>query len=217
MAFELPTALTAALETALNRYLHLDPNAVQRLAVLEGKVIGIVVEDLNLHMYLLPGKDGVQVLGRCEHPADTMLYATPAALWRLARGGDAARMMLRREVRIEGDTQLGQEFRAILERLDIDWEEHLSGLIGDVLAHQLSRGMQAGRRWSTATAESLEQDLSEFLQEEAQLLPAPAQVLSFMDDVDRLRSDVDRLEARLRRLRAHLSSATAADDSGAPL
>lgn len=204
---ELPTTLTAALETACNRFLSLDPYAAERMAALEGKVIAVALQELDLRIYLLPGRSGVQALGHYEHAPDAVLYATPLALWRLARGGDAARMMLSQELRIEGDTQLGQQFKSVLDELDIDWEEHLSGLVGDVLAHQLSRGVKAGMRWSAATANSLEQDVGEFLQEEARLVPTGAELLQFMDEVDGLRADVDRLEARLRRLQTKLTTA----------
>lgn len=208
MTAELPTALTAALETAFNRYLALDPNAVRNLAPMEGKVIGIVINGTGLRCYLLPGRDGVQILSLSELAPDTVLHASPASLWRLARGGDAAAMMLRQEIRIEGDTQLGQQFRVVLEQLDIDWEEHLSTVLGDVLAHQIGRTVRVGKQWSAATVVSLEQDLGEFLQEETQVLPAPPRVEAFLDGVDRLRADVDRLEARLKRLQGRLHSNT---------
>lgn len=207
---EFSSALTAALETALTRYLKLDPRALPRMAAMEGKIICLVLEPPGTRLFLLPGSDGVQVLGRCEQAPDTLLYASPGALWQLTRGGEAAHMMLRQEIRIEGDTQLGQQFRAVLEELDIDWEEHLSAVLGDVLAHQISRAARAGRQWGAHTARSLEQDLGEYLQEEARLLPASLEVEAFMGAVDELRADVDRLEARLRRLHTRMAAASTA-------
>lgn len=204
---QLPTALGAALEAALNRYLNLDPQAARRLGSMDGKIIGVVIEQWGVRLYLLPGADGIQVLGRCEQTPDTVLHTSPAALWQLARGDEAAPLMLRREIRIEGDTQLGQQFRSVLEEMEVDWEEHLSSVLGDVLAHQIGRGVRAGRRWGADTLHSLEQDVSEFLQEEQRLLPSDTETQAFMDSVDVLRSDVDRLEARLRRLHKRLSPA----------
>ncbi len=204
---ELPVALTAAFETACNRVLSLDPNSAARMSALQGKVIAIVVQDLHLRLYLLPGPGGMQALSHYEHAPDAVLHATPAALWNLTRGGEAAHMMLRDEIRVEGDTQLGQDFKSLLDQLDIDWEEHLSGVLGDVLAHQISRGVQAGMRWNATTVSSLEQDVSEFVQEEARLVPSGPEVTQFMDDVDELRADADRLEVRLNRLLARLVDA----------
>ena len=199
---ELPVALTAAIETACNRVLGLDPNSAARMESFEGKVIAIALQGLDLRLYMLPGSSGMQVLSHYEHAPDVVLHATPAVLWSLARGGDAARMMLRDELRVEGDTQLGQDFKALLDGLDIDWEEHLSGVFGDLIAHQVSRGVQTGIRWSAATVGSLEQDIGEFVQEEARLVPSGPEMAQFMDGVDELRADTDRLEARLQRLLA---------------
>lgn len=213
MVSELPTALTAALEAAFNRYLTLDPQGPVRMAALEGSVIGIALQDLDWRVYLLPGKDRVQVLGRYEHAADAVLHATPLALLRLAQGGDAARMMLSQELRIEGDVQLGQQFKSVLDQLDIDWEEHLSGLVGDVVAHQVGRGVKAGMQWSAAAVHSLEQDVVEYLQEETRLAPTAAELSAFMDEVDRLRADVDRLQARMQRLQGKLAASKT--DAGA--
>lgn len=213
MTSETSTALIAALETAFNRYLQLDPDAVQRMSRLAGSVICVVLEDWNLRAYVVPGAQGVQVFAHLEQPADTVLYTTPAALWHLARGGDAAHMMLKQELRIEGDTQLGQRFRDVLEQMQIDWEEHLSGVIGDVLAHQFMRGAKASGRWFSSASQSLEQDVSEFLQEETRIVPTGAEVLQFMDDVDQLRAAADRLEARVQRLRARLEPTSEADKS----
>ncbi len=178
------------------------------MSALEGKVIAIAVQDLNLRLYLLPGPSGMQALAQYEHAPDAVLHATPAALWNLARGGEAAHMMLRDEIRVEGDTQLGQDFKSLLDKLDIDWEEHLSSVLGDVLAHQVSRGVQAGVRWSAATVSSLEQDIAEFVQEEARLVPSAPELTQFMDDVDELRADADRLEARVKRLFAKLADSS---------
>ncbi len=205
---ELPLALTAAFETACNRVLSLDPNSATRMRALQGKVIAIAVRDLNLRLYLLPGPDGMQALSQYEHAPDAVLHATPAALWNLARGGEAAHMMLRDEIRVEGDTQLGQDFKSLLDQLDIDWEEQLSSVLGDVLAHQVSRSVQAGMRWSATTVSSLEQDVGEFVQEEARLAPSGPELTQFMDDVDELRADADRLEARLKRLLSRLADAS---------
>jgi ubiquinone biosynthesis protein UbiJ len=46
----------------------------------------------------------------------------------------------------------------------------------------------------------LQLSLSEYLREEAQLLPDKIQIEDYMQAVDRLRADCDRLEARIKRL-----------------
>jgi ubiquinone biosynthesis protein UbiJ len=201
----LPTAATAALEAGLNRYLALDPDTLRRMAQLDGRVIGLQWRGTGLVLYFLPGPQGVQVLSHYEGEPDTLISGSPLALAELGLGGDRERALFSGAVEIRGDTETGQRFQQVLETMDIDWEEHLSHLVGDVAAHQAGRLARAGRKYLRSSADTLRQDLGEYLTEEARLLPARIQVDNFLADIDRLRMDADRLEARVQRLlaRAH--------------
>ena len=200
----LPTAATAALEAALNRYLALDPDTLRRMAELEGRVIGLQWHGSGLALYFLPGPGGVQVLSHYEGEADTLLSGSPLALAELGLGGDRERALFSGAVEIRGDTATGQRFQQILAAMDIDWEEHLSRLVGDIAAHQAARLARQGQQYVRHSADTLRQDLGEYLTEEAGLLPARIQVENFLADIDRLRMDTDRLEARVQRLLAHV-------------
>ncbi|MEJ2685946.1 MAG: SCP2 sterol-binding domain-containing protein, partial [Gammaproteobacteria bacterium] len=126
-----PGWLSAAVESGLNRYMTLDPQAMSALAQLEGKVIALEVTGLDLELYFLPGADGVQVLGRYEGEADTRLRGTPLSLARLGvqRGVDTG--AFGGEIEISGDTETGQRFKEALDRVELDWEEWLSRVTGD--------------------------------------------------------------------------------------
>jgi ubiquinone biosynthesis protein UbiJ len=199
----LTAAATAALEATLNRYLALDPDSLRGMAELDGRVIGLQWRGTGLALYFLPGPQGVQVLGHYAGEPDTLLSGSPLALAELGLGGDRERAQFSGAVEIRGDTETGQRFQQVLEAMDIDWEEHLSHLVGDVAAHQAGRLARAGRQYLHNSADTLRQDLGEYLTEEAQLLPARIQVDNFLADIDRLRMDADRLEARVQRLLAH--------------
>lgn len=196
----LPAAVTATLETAINRYLALDPDTLARMAALEGRVIGVQWRGTALALYFLPGPDGVQLLNRYEGEPDTLLIGSPFALAELGLGGDREKTLFSGSVEVKGDTETGQRFQDILAAMDIDWEEHLSRVIGDVAAHQAGNLAREGARQANRSADTLRRDLGEYLTEESRLLPARIEVENFLADVDRLRLDVDRLEARVRRL-----------------
>ena len=49
------------LETAINKYLALDPETPAKLAAFDGKAICLDVLVINRRFYLLPGKDQVRV------------------------------------------------------------------------------------------------------------------------------------------------------------
>jgi len=196
----LPTVISAALEVAINQVLQLDPDSVARLPALQGKVIAIELRGLDLAFYLIPQADRLNLYGHFEGQPDTVLRGTPLALARMGVAKDAGDVLFAGDVEISGDVELGQQFRALLDQLDIDWEEHLSQFTGDLVAHKVGNLVRGAMDWGQKTLNTLGQDAAEYLQEESGDLPSRAEVEAFLAQVDTLRSDVDRLEARLQRL-----------------
>lgn len=193
----LPQFFTASLETALNKYLALDPDIMQRFADLEGRVVAIEILGLNETLYLFPGMDGFMVMTEFDGEVDTTLSGTPMALAKLGMTDDAARALFAGEVVISGDTRLGHQFKKILAQLDIDWEEQLSKLVGDMAAHQIGNAARDFAKWFSRSKSSLQMDLGEYLQEEAMLVATKPEIDRFVKDVDELRDAVERLEARI--------------------
>lgn len=201
------STLAAALESALAAYLRQDPESARRAAALQGKAIALNLTGTGLTLFFLPDADGVQVLSRYEGHVDTQLTGTPPGFARLAldRREDA---LFQGAVKIDGDTAVGQQFQRLLAGTDWDWEEQLSRVTGDIIAHQAGRlAAQAGGLLRDIR-ETLAGDCSEYLQEEARLLPTSIEVGYFLDDVDRLRDDTERLQARVERLRRAVEQAS---------
>lgn len=204
----LPTAMAAVLETAINQVLALDPETIDRLHGLKGKVIAIELKGLNVSVYLVPGEGRMNVFGHFEGEPDTVLRGTPIAMAKMGLAREAGDVLFAGDVEIEGDVELGQQFRRILDNLDIDWEEHLSHLTGDIVAHKVGNLFRSMIRWGKNTISTLGQDASEYLQEESRDLPTSGEVDRFLKDVDVLRADIDRLEARIVRLRKRFNEST---------
>jgi ubiquinone biosynthesis protein UbiJ len=200
----LPASLLAGLEAVLNRYLRLDPDAMTRMAALQERSIAIELVPLQLTLYVVPGENGVQLRSQLDSGPDTVLRGTPLGLARLGLGSQNSKTLFSGSVTIEGDVETGQAFKAILDEMDIDWEEQLSRLTGDVIAHQFGN---TARRAAGALREgrrTLERDIGEYLQEELRVLPTRVETENFCADVSRLGMDTDRLAARIRRLQPPL-------------
>ena len=163
------------------------------------------LEGLDLQLYLLPAGRRVQVLGEYAGAPDATLHATPLGLMRMSLAGGEA--LLEGAARITGDSAFAQRLGGLLRLSAVDWEELLARGLGDVAGHQLARLLRVGGGWLRDSARALEQDLGEYLTEEARLLPASAELEHWMQGVEALRADVDRLEARLRRLEARRAEA----------
>jgi ubiquinone biosynthesis protein UbiJ len=205
-----PTLLLAgAFETALNRYLRLDPDSLARLVPLTGQVIALdivfsPVPSGELSLYLLPSEQGIQVLDSCPTPPAVRIRGTPLAL--AAQFGADAGAVAGSGVTLTGEPTVARALQDCLRRVDFDWEEPLSRLVGDSLAHQAGRWVGELRGWGRRALDTLFLNTAEYLQYESRDLPPSGALATFLDGVDTLRADTDRLEARLRRLQQACAS-----------
>jgi len=202
---KLPSLVLAGLEITINRYLGLDADTLARLAALSGKVIAVELRGLGITLTMAPHAGGIQLLGDYHGTPDTVISGAPLSLARTGHGGDRGALFAG-EVEIRGDVTVGQRFEAVLREIDIDWEEQLSRLVGDVAAHQVGRVVRDTVAWGAKSADTLSRDVSEYLQEESRQLPQRDEVDAFLAAVDGLRNDVERLEARVKRLHARIES-----------
>ena len=192
-----PAPLNIAIEQGIELLLKLDPDTRGRLHSLDDKLIRINVTSPEITLALSITGGRAYVVDSIDKPADTTITGSLAALRSLIRGNDA---LYRGEVTIEGDISAGQQIKQIIGGIDPDWEEWISPLLGDAAAHRLgSAGRQFGG-WLERTRSSLQQDLSEYLQEESYVLAPNSEVREFCGEVDELRAAADRLAARVKRL-----------------
>jgi len=197
---KLPAAVVSGFESAINRYLRMDPDGGARMARLDGQCIALDLRGLDLKLFILPGEQGIRLQDRFEGEVDTVLRGTPLGMLQLGVGGNSGKTLFSGDVQIEGNVETGQAFKAILDGIDIDWEEQLSKLTGDFVAHHLgnaTRQLQGALQHGRAT---LEQDIGEYLQEELRVLPSRVETGNFCSDVSRISMDVERMDARIRRL-----------------
>jgi len=187
-------------ETTINRYLALDPEMLDKMEEFSGKVIKLEIIGLNKTLYMLPDRRGIQVRTEHEGEADTTLRGTPISLFKMGLAANAAKLLLKGEVEISGDTRLGHQFKNTFSQMDIDWSEPLANLVGDTVAFQLQQSGKKLGGWGKDTMESVSRSVSEYLQEESRDLVTETELNNFNDEVDQLRNDVDRLHAKINAL-----------------
>jgi ubiquinone biosynthesis protein UbiJ len=188
------------LASALNNYLALDPEAPEKLTAFDGKVICVDIRGLNRTIYLLINDNRISVVNTYDAEPDATIIGSPAALFKLGVHRDSAPLFFAGEVEIRGDTRLGRQFKLLLAEMEIDWEEHLSRLVGDIAAHRIAGLFRDLTNWSKTAADNFADDVGEYLQEESRDVVSGAEMEVFYQQVDRLRDDTERLEARIDRL-----------------
>ena len=190
--------LSAAIENALNRYIHLDPDGPATFAALEGRVIVIELSGVDVSLAIFPGADEFMLLSDFDGEADARLRGTPLAFAKLALAEDKRDQLFSGEIELSGDTRLANKFSLLFSQLNIDWEEIVAKAVGDIAAHKIGNGLRNLQQWLARTGHSVSLDSGEYLQEEARLSPANAELRSFIQQVDALRDGTERLAVRLK-------------------
>lgn len=194
------TYFLQVLEKALNYYLALDFVSTKRLTGLEGKVITIHFTAIDFIFQLRILNQKLQIFIGEPYPAEAKVKGMPLSMLSLALSRDKKKRFFLADLVIEGDAELGQQILAIFEQLDIDWEEHLSHIVGDVAAHHVGRFTRGIMAWGKEAKERMLQNTVEYIHEENAWFPPEEAVHDFLQEVDELRMAGDRLEARVNAL-----------------
>jgi ubiquinone biosynthesis protein UbiJ len=199
---KLPNTLTALIEIAFNRYLNLDPDAKSRMPALAGKVLQINIRDLDVTLFIKVTGNRIEVLSSYDGEIHSQMHASIITLMKMGMASDAS--VVGEDIEMSGDLDVGRQFRDLMAKVDIDWEEILSRYTGDIVAHKIGNAMRLVKNWGTKTTDSLSKDVGEYLQEESGQLPSTYEVKQFVEQVDEVRMSVDRAAARTNQLEKHL-------------
>lgn len=192
--------LRGALERALCRYLTRTARSRDILTLLTGKVIAVNAPPLIDTVYLFPTPGGIQLQTEFSGRPDLTLTATPLAFIKLGIAGLGRADMSPSDIAISGDPTVAEQMQHLFRASTPQWSNAARELATPLLADQASAWVHSMKDWSRETAVSLQQDLGEFLREEARAVPSPSEARDFVSGVDRLREECDRLEARIDRL-----------------
>lgn len=187
----------APIEKILNSYLQLDPESKKRLSALAGKVVVIEFQHFPVKIYWAFNVEGVRLFDKYQESTDVSLRGSPFDFMRLTTSKNTSAAIFGSDITVIGDMEVAEKFKALFANLDIDWEEQLSHVTGDVMAHQIGNFIRSISNWAKQSATILRQDITEYIQEEARWLPPREELQDFLTQVDTLRNDTERLELRL--------------------
>src|SRR6267378_6376811 len=174
---------------ALNHLLEQQPWAAERLRPFAGQAVEFRCPPFPDLRFAITD-NGLLDRAQAETASALVVKLTPGSLpFLLARDETA-----RKQVEIEGSADLASAVDHLFRDLRWDFEDDLSKVFGDLVAHRLASGGRAFVAWQREAALRLAENLVEYWTEEQPLLARPADVAKFCRDVDTLRDDVARLE-----------------------
>lgn len=187
------TALIEGLQWGLNQAIKLDPEQANLFAELDEKVIQVTLTDLKQTLFVIfYGNEGRFALQSHLMGASDAHIKTTLTQWTHYQADQ-----------ITGDVALGQALLTGLTNLEVDWEEALSKLTGDLLAHQIGSGVRQAQRQGQAFKQSMGESVKEYLQFEINALPTRAQFNHFTTEVDQLAQRLASLEQQLKAKGSH--------------
>lgn len=195
-----PLSLACKLvETGVNQYLRSEAHLLDELGMLSGKQVAVSLRGTGITVYLRFRADSVGLTLESEDSVDVTVAGPPFTLLRVLKDADKQREF-GTDFTVSGDAEVLRQLQTLLMRLEIDWEEHLSRLVGDVAAHQLGNVGRSALAWSRSARQTLIEDLGEYIAEESRLVAPRADVEALVTDIDDLRDDTERLDMRVERL-----------------
>jgi ubiquinone biosynthesis protein UbiJ len=209
----LPGALIQrALDAAVTRALADSTRARELTAALAGRRVALQISGTDWIILVQSSGSALQA-GPLQSGTvpDATIIGTPFSLLALS-GADPQSVIQRGAVRIEGDSEIAQQFRELALLLAPDLESLMADLLGRSGAHVLMRGLQGAAAWTRRTAWTGMQNLSEYLAHERGELVSRAESEHVMRGIDELREQVDRLEARSAQLERQVHATTGGEE-----
>lgn len=161
----LPGMLALALETAINHVLQLDMDSPTRVKKLEGRLLQVDLEGLNITLFFTFKHGVVRVRLESDGTPDTIISGTPVALFSMAEPEEADWGLPDSKVQINGDASLARDLERIFSKLEPDWKGPLTGMLGDVAGHQVAQGIRQGVETARETARTASKILSDMMKE----------------------------------------------------
>lgn len=196
------TAALASAETIVNKALAYDPSTRIALEKLSPQVLAVNITTPDFKFFVAPTESGVRLLGHYEGDITTQIQGSVPALISLVKSKNIN--LKDSGVRITGSTSFISDLQTTLKNLDIDWEEILSKIFGDIIGHKGAELLRGKMSWAKARASNVQRLTSEFLTEELRVLPSKPELEYFYNQVDDLHLYTDRLDAKFELLKQRL-------------
>lgn len=178
----------------LNHLLRGNPWALERLSRFSGKTIRFDFAPIRFALTI--GSNGEVMPATPDTMPEAMIAATFPLLMRIVAMREPDMSL----ADTTGDAALLDEIAYLASHLTWDFEEDLSHLFGDPVAHRLATSGKKLLGWPGAALFGIAGALTEYWTEERPLLARAEDVRRFLREVALLNTEVETLEKRLEKL-----------------
>jgi len=202
----LPQALTAGLELLINKALLLNLNKAVPLQAVKEKTLTLELAELAFPLSFTVSSQANVIVSSITESSDCTITTSVNTLKRLKADQQITQLIKQGELDVIGDVKIAQQFAAVAQSLEIDWQSELAKHIGDVPTHKI---VQFGNKITQAVnkhSTQLQADLGEYIVHEKRLVATNHQIKHFNKQVADVSTEVDKINSRINNLFSQLSS-----------
>ena len=202
----LSSALLAPFELVVNQCISRDRKLLEKLPGHTGKVLEIEVltPGINIFVCFYPGSIRLSFVNEDEENIDGKITGSASDLLGILANRSSNRPLVNQGVQISGDNEFIQDVFNLFESMEIDWQDPLAAVVGDVPVHGLETLLGKLFAFTRETAQAVTGNIDEYLHEESRVTPPLNQIDIFDQDLDALKLNIDRLTARKQLLEQRL-------------
>lgn len=169
--------------------LRLDPGTRARLQELNGKCIAFVIRDKipyypdGIVISVLPTLVGIELSANKSHAADASIALYGKDLLPLLQHATVPEHLL-----VEGDNQLLLKILEIVKQIDLDWEQAIAPVTGDVLAHQIGTRIRDTEKWFSQSLQEARRLADEYMDEELPIAKQSRPLKPFFEGMEKIRA-----------------------------
>ncbi len=104
------------------------------------------------------------------------------------------------QIKISGDADFANELIKISKNINLNIEQDLSKIVGDIPAHRIAQAGEKVIQWHTNNINNLSQALVEYWMEEQPMLTKSTYINRFVNEVKTLQNNTDQLDQRIQSL-----------------
>jgi ubiquinone biosynthesis protein UbiJ len=191
-------AICALLEAFINKALTLNINSNnnESLNRLERKTLTLKLAELAFPLSFSVGKQKIQVSSLADHNdcrVDTSIYS----LIELKKEQQITTLIKQDKLELQGDVKIAQQFLALAESADIDWQDQLAKHIGDIPTYKLMQLGQFLQQRLQFAGKQIQADASEWLLHEIKAVIHTDEMSRFSQRVSETSLATDRLSNRV--------------------
>ena len=181
----------AFIETSINKLQTLDSTAITKRIQLDNQIIGVALKEVNKPLYFVISQQQIDILSQFEGECDCFIRVSLTAISDLKNNNQLTTLIKTGQLDVEGDIQIAQQFAQLLTEMEIDWEEHLSQKVGDVIAHKFCYFVKTAYQQHKKQFTRLEKHTANLITHELKIAPGPLEVAHFCDQIEDLEKTVD--------------------------